>query len=291
MALFPQFVIDSLLQGGLYVLIAVGLSLGFGVTRIINFAQGEFVMLGAYGAFWLLTLCGIDPILAIPLLIVAGFCAGWLLFQATVRRVLEAPALNQIMLTFGIALVLQNLAVMLWTGDLRSASPAYATETWSLGTVVIIRGRVIAAGVAVLLVAAVLVWLRLTETGRAVRAVAQNRDAATLLGIDPLRIYALSFAVVTALGVAAGAVVSFLINITPFMGFPILLKAIAIVVLGGLGSLAGTVVGALVLAFVETAVSYYVPEGPGWTEGIGFALIVAILVLRPSGIAGHSVAA
>jgi len=133
-------------------------------------------------------------------------------------------------------------------------------------------------------------WLYRSETGRAVRAVAQNRDAAVLMGIDPARVYALSFAVSAALGVASGSIVSFLINITPFMGFPILLKAVAIVILGGLGSVAGTVIGAFVLAIAETMVAYYVPDGAGWTEGVAFALIVAILLIRPRGIAGQSLA-
>jgi len=287
---FAQLLIDALLMGGLYALMSVGLSLGFGVMRIINFAHGEFVMLGAYGAFWGLTLWHIDPLIAMPLLIVLGFLAGWLLFRGVIEWALKAPQLNQILLTFGIALVLQHIAVVLWTGDVRSASPGYAVSTTIIGDLFIVHGRLIGFLVAGVLIAALMTWLRYSETGRALRAVAQNRDAAILMGIDPGRIYALSFATSTALGVASGAIVSFLINITPFMGFPILLKAVAIVILGGLGSVAGTVIGAFVLAIAETMVAYYVPDGAGWTEGVAFALIVAILLIRPRGIAGQSLA-
>ncbi|MFI4982778.1 MAG: branched-chain amino acid ABC transporter permease, partial [Nevskiales bacterium] len=251
-----QLLIDALLMGGLYALMAVGMSLGFGVMRIINFAHGEFVMLGAYGAFWGLTLWHIDPVVALPPLIVLGFLAGWLLFRGVIEWALTAPSLNQILLTFGIALVLQHIAVVLWTGDVRSARPSYAVSTTIIGDVFVVHGRLIGFLAASVLVAALMAWLRYSETGRAVRAVAQNRDAAILMGVDPGRIYALSFAVSTALGVASGAIVSFLINITPFMGFPVLLKAVAIVILGGLGSVAGTVIGAFILAVGETMVAY-----------------------------------
>lgn len=288
MQILPQAIIDAVLLSGLYTLLAIGLSLGFGVTRIINFAHGEFVMLGAYGAFWLLRLYGVDPMIALPLIVCGGYAIGWVVFKLTVERVLTAPHLNQILLMFGIHLSLQNIAVVLWTGDVRSSMPEYALSTWVLGDYFIIHGRLIAFGVAVALVCLLMWWLYRTEYGRAVRAVSQNRDAAVLMGIDPVRMFALSFALNAALAAATGVVVSFMINITPFMGFPILLKALAIVILGGLGSISGTVIGATILAFSETGVSYYVPEGAGWAEGIAFALMVAILVIRPRGIAGEA---
>jgi branched-chain amino acid transport system permease protein len=288
MQLLPQVLVDSLLLAGLYTLMAVGLSLGFGVTRIINFAHGEFVMLGAYGAFWLFTLYGIDPLIGLPFIVVGGYCVGWAVFKIAIEKALSAPHLNQILLMFGILLTLQNIAVILFTGDIRSAMPSYAVSTWVFGDVFVIQGRLIAFAVATVLVVGLMAWLKWTEYGRAIRAVSQNRDAAVLMGINPSQMYALSFALNSALAAATGVVVSFMINITPFMGFPILLKALAIVILGGLGSIFGTVVGAFILAFSETGVAYYVPEGSGWTEGVAFALIVAILVIRPRGIAGES---
>jgi len=288
MQLLSQVIVDSILLSGLYTLLAVGLSLGFGVTRIINFAHGEFVMLGAYGAFWLFTLFKVDPLISLPLIVVGGYFVGWLVFKIAVEKVLAAPHLNQILLMFGIHLVLQNIAVVLWTGDVRSAMPDYALSTWTFGDVFIIHGRLIAFAVATVMIGGLIGWLHFTESGRAVRAVSQNRDAAVLMGINPVRMYALSFAANSALAAATGVVVSFLINITPFMGFSILLKALAIVILGGLGSVIGTLVGAVILAFSETTVAYYVPEGSGWAEGIAFALIIAILVVRPRGIAGES---
>ena len=288
MDLLPQVLSDAFLLAGLYSLMAVGLSLGFGVLRIINFAQGEMIMLGAYGAFWFFTLLGVDPIISLPVLVVAGFLFGRLIFTVFVKKILDAPHINQILLTFGLGLALQHVAIILWTGNARSTTPAYATTSSFVGDVLIVHGRLIAFTAAVLLIGLLISWLKWSETGRAVRAVAQNRSAATLMGIDVMRIYGLAFGVSCALSVASGVVVSFIITITPFMGFPMLVKAIAIVILGGLGSVAGTALGAMALAFAETFMSYYVPEGSGWAEGLAFVLIVAILLLRPRGIIGQS---
>lgn len=288
MAILPQVITDAILLSGLYALMAIGLSLGFGVLRIINFAHGEMIMLGAYGAFWVFTLLGMDPIVALPALAVLGFLLGGLIFKFFIRKVIDAPHINQILLTFGIGLVLQHIAIILWTGDARSTTPEYAFTSSDMGNVFIVHGRLIAFTAALVMIAALIAWLRWSETGRAIRAVSQNRTAAVLMGIDEMRIYTLAFGVSSALGVATGVVVSFIITITPFMGFPMLVKAIAIVILGGMGSILGSALGAFALAFAETFMSYYVPEGSGWAEGLAFVLIVAILLVRPRGLLGQS---
>ncbi len=288
MNLLLQFLVDSILLGGLYTLMAIGFSLSFGVTRIINFAHGEFIMLGAYGAFWLFKIWGVDPLIAMPAIILLGFATGWLVFNSLIKRVLAAPNINQILLTFGIGLVIQHIAVILWSGNSRSTTPEYALQALTLGEVFIPYGRLIGCAVAVALVALLIAWLKITEGGRAVRAVAQDEDAATLMGINVKAIYALSFAISSALGVATGVVVSFIITVTPFMGFPMLVKAVAIVIVGGLGSIFGMALGAFILAFTETAFAYYVPEGSGWSEGVAFVLIMVILIIRPHGLRGQA---
>lgn len=289
MDLLPQALSDAVLLAGLYTLMAVGLSLSFGVVRIINFAHGEVIMLGSYGAFWFFTLMGLDPLVSLTLLVIGGLALGWAMFRGFVAKVLDAPHINQILLTFGIALVLQHIVIILWTADARSTTPAYATSATILGDVFLVHGRVVAFLVGTFLVAALIAWLRWSETGRATRAVAENRPAAVLMGINVNSIYALSFGISCAMGAATGVVVSSIITITPFMGFPMLVKAIAIVILGGLGSVAGTALGAFALAFAETLVSYYVPQGSGWAEGVAFVLIIGILILRPRGILGQAV--
>lgn len=289
MELFAQACSDAVLLAGLYALMAVGLSLSFGIIRIINFAHGEMMMLGSYGAFWLFTYLGMDPLISLPLVIVAGYVLGWLMFQGFVAKVLDAPHINQILLTFGLGLVIQNIIVITWTADARSVMPAYATASLSLGPVFIVYGRLIAFIVAGALIGGLIAWLMLSEDGRATRAVAENGTAATLMGINVRSIYALSMGISCALGAATGVIVSFILTITPFMGFPMLIKAIAIVILGGMGSVAGTAIGALALAFGETFVAYYVPDGSGWAEGLSFVLIIGILLLRPRGILGQAV--
>ncbi|MBI4082540.1 MAG: branched-chain amino acid ABC transporter permease [Candidatus Lambdaproteobacteria bacterium] len=288
MGLYVQLLVDGLFLGGLYTLAAIGISLSYGVIRIINFAHGEFVMLGSYAAFWLATLYKLDPLTSLPLVVLGGGVAGYLLFRWVIRHVLEAPHLNQILLTFGISLVLQNLAVVLWTGDLRSATSVVSYAAAELGPVLLTFSRLIAFVVAVLLVVALLGWLKWSELGRATRAVAQNQQAALLMGIPIRFIYALSFGISAALGAAAGGLLSFLIPLSPWMGFPLVVKAFAIVALGGLGSVMGAIAGAMLLGLSETAVSYVLPGGSGWAEGVSFVFLLGILLLRPRGIYGQA---
>jgi branched-chain amino acid transport system permease protein len=290
MDFIPQLIVDALLLGGIYTLMVIGLALSFGVTRVINFAHGEAVMLGAYGAFTVFVAFGVDPLIAMPVLMVAGCVLGMVLFKVAIAPVLKAPHVNQILLTFGIGLVLQNLALVIWSPDGRSVVPAYAYSSFEFGDVVVSGGRLIGFGIASVLVLALFFWLKRTEFGRATRALAEQHDAAVLMGINVNQMYALAFGLSVALGVATGVILSFLGAITPFMGFHILVKGFAIIVLGGLGSIVGAVLGAFLLAFAETAVSYYVPNGTGWAEAVAFLTLFLVLVLRPRGIIGQAVA-
>ncbi|MBN9051070.1 MAG: branched-chain amino acid ABC transporter permease [Rhizobiales bacterium] len=288
-SLFIQILVDSLLLGGVYTLMASGLSLAFGVTRIINFAHGEMVTYGAYAAFFAFVGLKLDPLLSLPLVAIAGGIGGYVLFKLSLERILDDVGINQVLLTFGIGLVLQNLAVILWTGDERSATPSYAFSSWLLSDdVVVAEGRAIAFGLAIFFILALLAWLRWSELGRATRAVSQNRAASSLVGINVRGVYALSFAISSALGAATGCIMSFLLPITPFMGFPILVKAFAIIILGGMDSIVGTLIGAFFLAICETTIGYLVPDGIGWAEGVAFFLLVMMLLVRPFGILGTS---
>jgi branched-chain amino acid transport system permease protein len=289
MSLLPQLIVDALLLSGLYSLMAIGLSLSFGITRIINFSHGEAIMLGAYGSYWFLTLWGIDPLISMPFLLVLGFVGGFALFKVSLRQVLTAQSENQILLTFGIGLILQNVAVIFWSGDQRSANPPYAFSAFDIGDVVIPGGRLIGFIVAACLFGGLMWWLMRTELGRACRALAENRVAATLMGINVDATYAIAFGISVSFGVATGVVMSFIMGIGPFMGFHMLVKGFAIIILGGLGSIVGTVIGAFVLGFAETIVGYYVPDGNGWSEGVAFALLFCILIAMPRGIHGQAV--
>ena len=288
-SLWLQILVDALLLGGVYTLMAVGLSLAFGVTRIINFAHGDVVMYGSYAAFFAFAGLGLDPLLSLPAVAILGAVGGYLLFKSSIERILDDVGINQVLLTFGLGLVLQNVAVILWTGDERSTTPFYAFDSWFLtDDVVVAKGRLIAFGLAAVFVVLLLAWLRWSELGRATRAVSQNRAAASLMGINVRAMYALSFALSSAFGAATGTIMSFLLPITPFMGFPIMVKAFAIIILGGMDSIVGTVLGAFFLAFAETAIAYLVPQGIGWAEGVAFFLMVLVLIARPAGILGTS---
>lgn len=287
----PQFLVDGFLLGGLYMLASVGLALGFGVVRFVNFAQGEMFMLGAYGAFWASHLWGLDPLVSLLPLMLLGGAAGFGLFRVLSRSLVNAPHINQILVTFGLGLILQNAALIAWSGDQRSTNPPYALtslQTWH-GMLFVPVGRLIACAAALVLVAILFVWLKHSELGRASRALSENRIAATLMGIPVERMYALTFGVSIALGVATGVLISSVFPVTPFMGFDLLIKGFAVIVLGGMGSILGAVAGAFILAYAETFLAYFVPDGTGWGEGVAFALLFLVLLLRPRGLLGQAV--
>jgi branched-chain amino acid transport system permease protein len=287
MLYFTQLLIDASLLGGIYTLMAIGLSLSYGVARVINFAHGEAVMLGAYAAFWGFHLLGLDPLLSIPLVAVLGVAGGIVVFRLTILPIMDSPQETQILLTFGIGLVLQSMAIMAWSADERAANPSYALSSFEFGELVIPGARLIGFAAAGALVAVLFLWLKYTELGRASRALADNREAAGLMGINVPAMFAFVFGLSVALGATTGTIVSFILPVTPFMGFSILIKSFAIIVLGGLGSIVGTLIGAFVVAFAETAVAYYVPDGNGWAEAIAFVILFIVLISRPNGILGQ----
>jgi branched-chain amino acid transport system permease protein len=287
MDVFLQALVDAVLLGGIYTLMVIGLSMSLGITRVINFTHGEAIMLGAYAAYWGLVKLNVDPLIALPLVTLLGAVAGFALFKAVIAPVLDAPQENQILLTFGLGLVFQNIAVILWTGNERSANPSYALSSFDIGEISISGGRLIGFAAAVVVVIGLFLWLKFGEWGRASRALAENRDAAVLMGINVPFLYAFSFGVASALAALTGVICSFIFAITPFMGFDMLVKSFAIIILGGMGSILGSVAGAFLLAFAETMVAYYVPSGNGWAEAVAFGVMFVTLVLRPRGILGH----
>lgn len=289
MGFFLQAVASGLILGGFYTVVAIGISLVFGVTRIVNFVHGEFIMLGAYATYWLYALGGVDPLLGLPLTMGGLFLFGALVHRSVVVRVLHEPHENQILLTFGLHLILQNAALLAWTTDSRSIPVAYATKAVTLGPVTVGAGRLIAGGIAAVLVALLFVWLGYTDHGKAMRAVAQNETAARLMGISPERMYLLAFAVSAALGGAAGALSSTILALTPGMGLAYLIKAFVVVILGGMGHALATVAGALVLGLTESFAGAYLPMGGTWAEGMGYLLLLAILAFRPQGLFGREV--
>jgi len=277
-------VIFGVLRSGLYSLAAVGLALSVGVIGVVNFAHGEFVMLGAYLGYWLFVSYGVDPLAAIPIGAAAIFILGAAIYRAAIQRVLRAPELNQMLLTFGISIFLQNLAIILWTGDPRVATISYKAQAVTLAGFTVGLPQLVVFVVAMALTLGLYAVLGRTRIGKAMRAVAQNRLGAGLVGIEVDRVYLLAFGLSTALAGTAGMMITLQLSVSPFIGLLYTLKAFAIIVIAGLGNINGVIYASLVLGLSETFVEFYVPQGGGWAEGVFFLLILLVLLVRPRGL-------
>ena len=285
MTALPQLLVSTVLLGGIYALIAVGLTLIFGIMRVVNFAHGEFLMLGMYLAFWSFTLWGLDPYFLLVVAVPLFFAIGLGVYALVMRGVIHASHNVQIFTTVGLSTALQNVALVFWTGDFRFVRP------WESSIVVRILGaafnlsQVIAFAVALLFTLALFAFMKWTHAGRVMRATAQDGEAATLMGIDTDRVYRLAFAMGIACVGVAGVLVSPLYSVYPTAGLQFVLLAYVVVVLGGLGDMVGALLGALIVAAVEVIGSYVF--GSAWKEVIYFVLFIAVLVFRPAGLFGQ----
>ena len=286
MRLLAQQLLLGLLIGGLYGLAAAGLSLIFGVLRVLNVAHGELLMLGGYASFWLFALLGVDPFVSLlgvlPGLFLLGLCLYWLLFAFVVRAHEEVRIKNSLLIGFGLALALHALAVRLWTADERSITTAYAGAVLTVWELKVPLVRLASLALAFVLILGLHVFLRRGRWGQAIRATAEDWEAALLMGIDVRRAYLLAFAVGTALAGAAGSLVSVGYSINPSIGLEWTLKALIVVVLAGMGSIVGTFFGGLLLGAAEAA-SIVVVGGP-YREVVGLVIFFCVLVARPEGL-------
>ncbi|HEY7652170.1 MAG TPA: branched-chain amino acid ABC transporter permease [Methylomirabilota bacterium] len=289
MTVLAQQVVLGLLLGGLYGLAAAGLSLVFGVLKVLNVAHGELIMLGGYGAFWLFALLGWDPFAGLLLVIPGSLLLGALLyvvlFGFVVRAHEEIRIKNSLLVGFGLALSLHALAVRLWTADDRSITTPYGGAVLTVGELSIPVIRLVSLVIAFALIAALHLLLARWRWGKAIRATAEDWQAALLTGIDVRRAYLLAFAIGTALAGAAGTLVSVGYSISPAMGLEWTLKALIVVVLAGLGSMLGTFVAGLFVGVAE-ALSAAAFGGP-YREVVGLIIFVVVLVLRPRGLFGR----
>jgi branched-chain amino acid transport system permease protein len=280
MDLFLQTLLNGLLQSGIYALVASGLALAVGVVGIVNFAHGEFLMIGAFMAWAASAFLGVDPLLSLPIVAVAVFGVGALTYRVSIRHVLLAPELNQMLLTFGLGILLQNLALMLLGGNTRTVTTPYQASSLGIGELSIGGPKAIAFGLAVVLLGALYFTLYRTVLGRQMRAVAQNRRGAQLIGIPVDRVYLIAFGVSCGLAAVAGVLVSVLLFASPTVGLVFALKAFAIIVMAGLGNLTGVLWASVILGVSEALVQTYVPGGGGWSDAVFFLMIFGTLVLR-----------
>ena len=275
-----QVVISGLLAGSIYAMVALGLGLIFGVMRVLNVAHGPLLMLGAYTPFWLFQRFGLNPYLSILVSMPLLFLLGLALQRVLVRRVVDAPELSSLLLTFGVSIALVNLAQLAFTSDLRSVE--YLTGSLLVGPFGISKPRLAACAFAIAITAASFVFLRSTRLGKAIRAVSQSREVAQVCGIDVQRIHLLAFGLGSALAAAGGSLVAVMVAIQPEMGQVYTFKSFLVIVLGGAGNYPGALLGGLLLGLVEQLSSLFLTAQVN--EAVAYVLLVLVLLVRPTGL-------
>jgi branched-chain amino acid transport system permease protein len=283
-----QNLVFGILVGALYGLVALGLSLVFGVTKFLNVAHGELVMFGGYASFWAFSLLGLDPFLTIPItivfLLILGAVVYKLVFSRTIKLPEESKIKNTLLVAFGLSVILQNLALRFFTADERGITTSYFSTAFTIMGVRFPIIKLASLVVAVIFLLALQLFLKRTYTGKAIRATTQNWEAASLMGIDIHKVYLLSFALGAALAGVAGTLVTINYSIQPAMGLGWTMKALIVMVLGGLGNIPGTIVGGLVLGVTESATSYFISSN--YREIAGLVLFLLVLIFRPQGLFG-----
>ena len=281
---FIQATAFGLLIGGVYALFASGLTLIFGVMKVINIAHGALLILGAFLTFTLWDELGIDPLAAILITTPAMFAFGWLLYLTMIRPLRGAPLSSTVLLTFGLALVFEAAMGLIWGNESRSARPSYFDQSFDVAGIVLPEAQVYACAVAILVLS--LLWIFLTRTwaGRAIRAASANTEGASLVGVNIAGVSALTFAVGVATVGAAGSMVSVLYPFLPGSHYIWIARVLSIIVLGGLGSLKGAVVGAALLGLAEVYTQTYISAS--WATAVPYLLIFIVLFVRPQGLMG-----
>lgn len=277
-----QVLITGVLMGGIYGLIAVGLTLIFGVMNIVNFAHGTFMMLAMYLTFWLWKLYGLDPYLAALVVAPALFLVGAAVQYVLVERIIDAPPHNQLLLTLGISLFLMNAAQVVWTSDFRSIQTQYTGVALYAGDLAVSVPRLLAFAAAIVVNTSLFLLLKHTDFGKAIRAASEEREGAALVGIDLRRIRIATFGLGVALVAIGGAVITPFFHINPDVGETFTLLAFIVVVLGGLGNAAGALVAGLVVGVAEAIGAIVLPGS--LKQLLIFFVFVLFLAFRPTGI-------
>lgn len=284
-SLYANVIMQGVLTGLVYGLMALGLSVIFGVVRVVNFAHGEFAVLAMYAAFVLFVAFRLDPFLALLPIAGAFFVIGYGLQRTLINPFVGRPEHEQFILLVGLAIIMVNGTLMIFGPDARHVSLPYAFDSILIGPVIVDTVRVYAAGAAILVSAALFAFFRFTTTGTAIRACADNLVGAAVVGLDVKRLYALTFGLGLACVGAAGALMVTLTDATPMIAPAFTLLAFTIVIVGGMGSMTGALVGGLLIGIVEAVASVLV--APSMKTMVSFALLVAVLALRPQGLMGR----
>jgi branched-chain amino acid transport system permease protein len=286
MDLLAQILVNGILLGGLYAVMALGLALVWGVLNIVNLAHGAFIMLGAYGSWYLYTYAHIDPFLGLPITAAVMFALGYALQRGLLNLVIRGPMFNTLLITFGLEVVLTYLAQLVFSADFRTINPPYAGSSLAWGPVVLPMARLLAFGMAIVLTVGMWLFLLHTRLGRAIRATAQNLVAARLYGVEPRHLYAVTFALGIALASVAGGLYGTVSQINPYIGASLTAKSFAVSIIGGLDNPLGVIAGGLFLGIVESLATLYI--GPTFADVASFGILVLVLIVRPSGLLGKT---
>jgi len=283
-----QNLVFGILLGALYGLAAVGIAMVFGVTKFLNVAHGELLMFGGYASFWLFKLFNLDPFLSLPLTILFLLLIGVVLYKLLFVRMVKLPEeekiKNTMLIGFGLTLILQNIALTLWTADDRGITTSYSGAAFTLLGLRFPYVRVAGLVISLVCLFALQQFLRKTYTGKAIRATVVDWEAASLVGIDVHKVYLLSFLLGTSLAGVAGTLVLASFSIEPSMGMHWTLKSLIVMVLGGAGNFMGTFAGGILLGATESAAAFFIPGN--YRQVVGLMLFLLILIFRPQGLFG-----
>jgi branched-chain amino acid transport system permease protein len=285
MPAYLTFVIDGVLTGAVYGLMALGLSVIFGVVRIVNFAHGEMMVLGMYATIMLNEYWGLDPLVCLPINALILFALGFALQRGVINRYIFRPEHEQFILMLGIATMLTSSMLIVFGPDARNVQPAYALESFEIGSLILDKVRVFAAGGAVVSVTLLWAFFRFTRTGKAIRACADNQIGAQVVGLDVSRLYAVTFGLGAACVGAAGTLMLLLVDVQPYLSSDYTLLSFVIVILGGLGSLPGALLGGLLVGVSEALSAYLIT--PSMKSMFSFGLLILVLLVRPQGLLGR----
>ncbi|MEA2051316.1 MAG: branched-chain amino acid ABC transporter permease [Euryarchaeota archaeon] len=295
---FIQIVVWGIYAGCIYILLAIGLNLIFGVMKVVNFAHGELLMLGAYATFWIYTYSSLNPYLVIPLAMIILAIVGVFIERLCFRPIMGTGKLNEIFLSLGLIYLFQNLAAVFWTTDSRSIHSPYSDVSITLGSINLPVDYIIIIVITAICLIALQLFMKKATLGRAMRATSQNREAATLMGINVERMDMLSFALGSAFAATAGSlclITGQMVN--PYVGSIPAIEAFAVVIIGGLGSIPGAIIAGLTLGIAENIVPLFLQSSVGllglemsfsaWKDTIAFIILIIVLVIRPTGIFGE----
>ncbi|MEW6113619.1 MAG: branched-chain amino acid ABC transporter permease [Thermodesulfobacteriota bacterium] len=279
-----QIIVNGLLLGGIYALISIGLTLIFGVVRVINFAHGEFLMLSMYVAYFSYFFLGLNPYLSLIINVPLMFVLGVATDQLIIRPLRNAPSYMQIFATVGLSIVLLNSALFLFTGDYQSINMPFAKKTLVLGGIALSYARLVIFFSALVVSIGLYLFLQKTDMGKQIRAIAQDRMAAQLMGINLNRVYMVTFGIGSALVAIAGGLIMPVYYVFPSVGVYFVLTAFVVVVLGGMGNMVGALIGGIVIGVTDSLSGYYID--PSLKEVVYFIIFLVVLLVKPSGLMG-----